>query len=153
MCLNFMSWFRGIADHLSWLLIHNMKPTDHGSHHVKGFQDCSMHSWNKWVLEMSTWVESPCTIRKRTARIGCPQTWEFRGFWPVKLKSQILRHCRRPRPLPQSPSVQPDMFIVGAKTEQNKMKKRRREEQDPSFLPSFLFRAGATTWCYLSGHH
>ena len=28
------------------------------------------------------------------------------------------------------------MFIVGAKTEQNKMKERRREEQDPSLLPS-----------------
>ena len=30
------------------------------------------------------------------------------------------------------------MFIVGAKTEQNKMKKRRREEQENKTLPSFL---------------
>ena len=60
MCQNFMAWFRGVADHLPWLMIHNIKPTDHGSYHIKGFQDCSMNRWNKWVLEMSTWVESPC---------------------------------------------------------------------------------------------
>ena len=60
MCQNFMEWFRGMTDHLPWLMIHNNKPTDYGSNHVKGFQDCSMYSWNKRVLEMSTWVESPC---------------------------------------------------------------------------------------------
>ena len=63
MCPNFMTWLRGVVDHLPWLMIHNIKPTDHGSYHVKGFQDCSMYSWNnKWVQEMSTWVESPCII-------------------------------------------------------------------------------------------
>ena len=61
MCLNFAARFRGVVDHLPWLMIHNIKPTDHDSYHVKGFQDCSMHSWNKWVLEMSTWVETPCS--------------------------------------------------------------------------------------------
>ena len=28
-------------------MIHNIKPTDHGSYHVKGFQDCSIYSRNK----------------------------------------------------------------------------------------------------------
>ena len=59
---NFMAWFRGMADHLPWLMIHNIKPTDHGSYHVKGFWDCSIYSRNKWGLKIDTWVESPCTF-------------------------------------------------------------------------------------------
>ena len=35
---------------------------------------------------------------------------------------------------PAAGFVQPDMFIVGAKTEQNKMRKRRRNMALPSFL-------------------
>ena len=59
-CINFMAWFRGVVYHLPWHMIHNIKPTDQGSYHVKGFWDCPMYSWNRWVLEMSTWVETPC---------------------------------------------------------------------------------------------
>ena len=61
-CINFMAWFRGVVYHLPWHMIHNIKPTDHGSYHVKGFWDCPMYSWNRWVLEMSTWVETPCRL-------------------------------------------------------------------------------------------
>ena len=55
-----MAWFRGMSDHLPWLMMHNIKPTDHGSYHIKGFHDCSIYSRNKWGLKIDTWVESPC---------------------------------------------------------------------------------------------
>ena len=85
------------------------------------------------------------TIRKRTARIGCPQTWEFRGFWPVKLKSQILGHCRRPRPLPQSPSVRPARYVYCWSKNRAEQNEEEEEGGTRPFPPSFLFRAGATT--------
>ena len=57
MCQNFMAWFRGMADHLPWLIVHNIKPTDHGSYHIKGFQDCSIYNGDKWGLKINIWVE------------------------------------------------------------------------------------------------
>ena len=43
MCPNFMAWFGGVVAHLSRLKIHNIKPMDHGSYHIKGFPDCFMY--------------------------------------------------------------------------------------------------------------
>ena len=79
-----MTWLRGVVDHLPWLMIHNINPsTDHGSYHVKRFQDCFMYSWNKWVLEMSTWVESPCTrwicIPSRSKMLSAPTMTDILG--------------------------------------------------------------------------
>ena len=82
-CINFMAWFRGVVYHLPWHMIHNIKPTDHGSYHVKGFWDCPMYSWNRWVLEMSTWVETPCSLTSFAIRA-------IVGLWSVGTAVQLL---------------------------------------------------------------
>ena len=43
MCQNFMARLLGVALHLPWVVIHNIKSTHDGSYHLKGFQDRSMY--------------------------------------------------------------------------------------------------------------
>ena len=74
------------------------------------------------------------------ARIGCPQTWEFRSFWPVKLKSHSLCFAdSRPLspPAPQSPRPARYVYCWSKnRAEQNEEEEEEPEEQDPSFPPS-----------------
>ena len=82
-------------------------------------------SYREKILRSHKFLKSRLHILERTgkralsayrmsANVGISRL--LSGETQVALAAQILRHCR----------VQPDMFIVGAETEQNKMSERRR---------------------------
>ena len=64
MCPNFEPRLRGVVYQLSWVTIHNIKPTHVDYYHVEGFKDCSMYSRKNLVLIIHTRDETPCMILK-----------------------------------------------------------------------------------------
>ena len=62
MCKNFEPRLRGVVFQLSWVTIHNIKPTHVDYYHVEGFKDCSMYSRKNLVLIIHTRDETPCRI-------------------------------------------------------------------------------------------
>ena len=63
MCPNFEPRLRGVVYQLSWVTIHNIKPTHVDYYHVEGFKDCSMYSRKNLVLIIHTRDETPCSIK------------------------------------------------------------------------------------------
>ena len=61
MCPNFEPRLRGVVYQLSWVTIHNIKPTHVDYYHVEGFKDCSMYSRKNLVLIIHTRDETPCS--------------------------------------------------------------------------------------------
>ena len=63
MCPNFEPRSRGVVYQLSWVTIHNIKPTHVDYYRVEGFKDCSMYSRKNLVLIIHTRDETPCSIK------------------------------------------------------------------------------------------
>ena len=70
MCPNFEPRLRGVVYQLSWVTIHNIKPTHVDYYHVEGFKDCSMYSRKNLVLIIHTRDETPCrNLSQRTGHL------------------------------------------------------------------------------------
>ena len=105
----FIACCGGVVCHLPWLMIHNIKPTDHGSYHVKGFQDCSIYSRNKWGMKIYTWVESPCMTYGRSTWVRDMASTPFsQHYCPLNAYEICLRRLRD-----ESPEVTLDYSDLG----------------------------------------
>ena len=51
---NFMPWYTGVIFHLPRVNMHQKISNHVGSHHVEGFQDCSMYKENRYAKTIDT---------------------------------------------------------------------------------------------------
>ena len=64
-----MACQRGVVYELSWVTIHNMKPTCVDFYHVEGFQDWVMYLSRRYGLKIYTRDETPCWFTLDPTRI------------------------------------------------------------------------------------
>ena len=64
-CPNFMTCFRGVVSHISWLMIHQTKPASMDYWQPKWFLDWSTYYRYTGGLKRYTWFETPCSSLSR----------------------------------------------------------------------------------------
>ena len=86
--LNFKVWLKGVIFQFLWVTIQNIKPNHVNYCHVEGLQDQCIYARNKWVLEIDTWVETPCSWSMYCTEID-KKAWLFAKLQPGRARKRI----------------------------------------------------------------